>query len=369
MILEAAMLIGFVMVLLGTPVAEKYLAASGIYSKDQQKKGKPRLPTSGGLVVLMGFIFAMTFYMGSASLFTDMQIQKDLLLAALSSTTIIALIGLVDDIHVDFRDLVAEQVETEVDLNIETGKTVIHEKALLFFGEDHEDEEVRGLSQFTKALMVLPAALPLIAVGAGSWVMKIPLLGTIDWGLIYPLFLLPIGLIFVANAINILAGTNGLEAGLSLIASSALGIFAYQNGMTEAMVISFTLATSMLAFLIYNSYPSSILPGDSLTYMSGAALFTAIVIGDMEKFGVLLFMPWILEFGLKARSKFKADSWGLIQEDGTLRPKYEKNYSLTHPLMRRGLTEKQVTLYLVLAVAAWATIVLLIFNYVSFLTP
>lgn len=369
MILVASALIAFIVVLFGTPVAEKYLAASGIYSRDQQKEGKPRVPTSGGLIVLMGFIFGLTFYMGSSSLFLDIGIESNLLLAALSSTTIIALIGLVDDIHVDFRDVVAEQVETEVDLDIETGKTILHEKALLFFGEDHQDEEVRGLSQFSKALMVLPAALPLIAVGAGSWTMNIPFIGTIEWGLIYPLLLLPLGLIFVANAINILAGTNGLEAGLSFVAATALGIFAYQNGMTEAMTISFTLASSLLAFLIYNWYPSSILPGDSLTYMSGAALFTAIVIGDMEKFAVLLFIPWILEFSLKARSKFNADSWGLIQEDGTLRPKYDKNYSLTHPLMRRGLTEKQVTTALVSAVAAWSAFVLLLFNYVSFLTP
>lgn len=368
MILEASVLIGFAVVLLGTPIAEKYLAASGIYSRDQQKQDRPRVPTSGGLIVLMGFIFALTFYIGANSLFTAAEIQTELLLAALSSTTIIALIGLVDDIHVDFRDVVAEQVETEIDLDIRTGKTVLHEKALLFFGEDHEDEEVRGLSQFTKALMVLPAALPLIAVGAGSWTMNLPILGTVEWGLIYPLILLPLGLIFVANAINILAGTNGLEAGLSLVAALALGIFAYQNGMTEAVAISFTLAASLLAFLVYNWYPSSILPGDSLTYMSGAVLFTAIVVGDMEKFALFLFMPWILEFLLKARSKFNADSWGLLQEDGTLRPKYEKNYSLTHPVMRRGLTEKQVTTVLVSATAIWAAIVLVLFNYAGFLS-
>ncbi|MFP4038397.1 MAG: hypothetical protein ACLFTA_01285 [Candidatus Nanohaloarchaea archaeon] len=362
MILEASLLIGFVAVLLGTPVAEKYLAASGIYSRDQQKKGRPRIPTSGGLVVLMGFIFSLTFYMGASSI-TGLEIQENLLLAALSSTTIIALIGLIDDIHVDFRDIIQEQTDSDFDLEIKTGKTLLHQKALMFFGEDHEDEEVRGLSQFTKALMVLPAALPLIAVGAGSWVMKLPVIGTVNWGLIYPLILLPVGLIFVANAINILAGTNGLEAGLSLVAALTLGTFAHLNGMMEASTISFSLGSALAAFLIYNRYPASILPGDSLTYMSGAALFTAIVIGDMETFAVFLFMPWMLEFVLKARSGFNADSWGLLQEDGSLRPKHSKNYSLTHPLMRRGLTEKQVTYTLVLMVAAWAAAVTAVFTY------
>jgi len=361
-------IIAFLAVLLGTPIAEKYLAASGIYGRDQQKQDRPSIPTSGGVIVLLGFLIAVTFYAGATSLFTEITLDKEILFASLSSVTLIALIGLLDDIHVDISDLVAEEIERDVVVDIQTGKTFIHEKAELFFGAATQGEDRRGLSQAVKMLMVLPASFPLIAVGAGSWGMHIPFLGTVYWGLIYPLILLPLGLLFVSNVVNMLAGTNGLAASLSLIASSALGVFAYQNGALEAAAISFCLSASLLAFLYYNWYPASILPGDSLTYLCGAVMFSAMAIGDMEVFGVALFVPWFIEFGLKARARFDARSWGDINSDNTLDSFHNSTYSLTHLFMDRGLTEEKITLYLSVIVAAWAVIVLAAFNYVPFLT-
>lgn len=335
-------LIGFLVAFLGGPYARKYLVSSGIYGIDQQKKGKPKLPTSGGLLVLFGFIAAVTSFLGFTQLLSSNSFSIPSLLAALSSVTIIALIGLVDDIHIK-RDEVIENVTTPTEKywNKLTDK--------LGGGMNKGDEELdrEGIGQFTKMLFVLPAALPLISVGAGSWYMVLPVVGEVYWGLVYPLFLLPIGLLFVSNVVNMLAGTNGLSAGMSFVAAIGLGTFGVLRGQMEAAVIAFGLAAPLLGFMYYNRYPSSILPGDSLTYLCGAALFSAMVVGDMEKFGVFIFMPWFVEFFLKARSGFKAHSWGLIQDDGSLKPQYSKNYSLTHPLMRRGYNEKQITFILV----------------------
>jgi UDP-N-acetylglucosamine--dolichyl-phosphate N-acetylglucosaminephosphotransferase len=147
-----------------------------------------------------------------------------------------------------------------------------------------------------------------------------------------------------------------------MVAAFGLGAMAYITGSNEAMIISLSLGASLAAFMYYNYYPASILPGDSLTYLSGAALFSTIVIGNMEKFGVFIFAPWIIEFLLKLRSGFQAHSWGDIQEDSSLRPRYEKNYSLTHPLMRRGFNEKQITQALVGLEVVICVIGLLIFG-------
>ena len=367
MILVAAA-IGFFLVLLGVPVAESYLAASGIYGRDQQKEGKPALPTSGGIIVLMGFIIAITFYAGATSIFSETVLDKELLFAAVSSTTLIALIGLVDDIHVDINNLIAGEIHEDVLIDIETGKTFIHEKADLFFGVSDAEEDRKGLSQAVKALMVLPAAFPLIAVGAGSWSMNLPFIGVIEWGLIYPLILLPVGLLFVSNVVNMLAGTNGLAASAALIASGAMGIFAYQNGALEAAALSLSLSAALIGFLYYNWYPATILPGDSLTYLSGATIFSAMVIGNMEWFGVFLFMPWMLEFFLKARSGFDARSWGDLDSEGNLNSFYDKNYSLTHFFMDKGLNEEQITLRIASVLAVWASFVLLLFKYAPFLS-
>ncbi|MFB6203989.1 MAG: hypothetical protein ABEK01_05855 [Candidatus Nanohaloarchaea archaeon] len=353
--LTVSLALGFLTTLIGTPYARKYLLLSKIYGKDQQKPGKPRLPTSGGVAVLFGFVVSVSTYLGLVSFLGSGSARLELILASLSSVTIISIIGLIDDIHINVEGLVRE--ETGEDIEVDLGASEIETPtdrlwdaftSAVSRGDVEESAEVHreGLSQLPKMLFVLPAAFPLIAVGAGSWSMSFPVVGAVHWGIFYPLFLLPVGLLFVSNVINMLAGTNGLSAGMSFVASTALGVFASLNGRSEAALIAFSISVSLLAFLRYNRYPASILPGDSLTYLSGAAIFSAIVIGNMEKFGVFIFLPWIAEFFLKLRSGFSASSWGILQDDGSLKPQHEKTYSLTHPLMRRGLTERQVTLVL-----------------------
>jgi len=350
-----SLILGFLTVAVGTPYAKLYLVASGILAVDQQKKDLPKMPTSGGIIVLFGFLISVTSYLAVSAFLEPKGLDRLETLAALNSVFIIALIGLLDDIHINLKAVLEEGLDIEADeIDLEVTKEEDDNSFLPvnlsggLFGEKKGSENAirKGLGQVSKMVFVIPAALPLIAVGAGSWKMTFPILGTVNWGILYPLVLLPLGLLFVSNVVNMLAGTNGLAASMSLVASTSLGIVGYLTGSLEAMLIAFSLSACLAGFLIYNFYPSSILPGDSLTYLAGAAMFSAMVIGDMEKFGVFIFAPWIIEFLLKLRSGFKAHSWGIIQEDGSLEPQHDKNYSLTHPLMRRGLDERQVTLAL-----------------------
>ncbi|MBC5792939.1 MAG: hypothetical protein H8Z69_02750 [Nanohaloarchaea archaeon] len=357
-------LLGFFTVFVGVPAAKKYLMSSGIYGIDQQKNNRPKIPTSGGLVVLFGFIVAVTSFIGLNQLFGSRSINLALVLAALNSVTIIALIGLIDDIHIDLQKLITEHVEEEVEIELETEKTHFIERFILRFSNDKDDSMIHrtGLSQIPKMLFVLPAALPLIAVGAGSWEMSLPLIGVVNWGLLYPLVLLPLGLLFVSNVVNMLAGMNGLSAAMSLVASLGLGVFALSNGRMEAALIALSASSCLLAFLWYNFYPASILPGDSLTYLAGAVLFASMVVGNIEKFGAFIFAPWYAEFLLSARSGFNSHSWGTLKENGKLEPQHPKNYSLTIPLMKRGFTEKQITLIL-----TSVEVVVIIIGFVLFL--
>jgi UDP-N-acetylglucosamine--dolichyl-phosphate N-acetylglucosaminephosphotransferase len=365
-----ALLAGFTAVLIGVPYAKNFLLASGIYGIDQQKKDKPRLPTSGGVVVLFGFIVSITLYSGMKSLL-GLGIDQALVFTGLSAVNIIALIGLLDDIHIDLESLIkehsdAEQVEIDLIEEIKMpGMTLFTKITGDFVQKDEEQIHRNGLSQIPKMLFVLPAALPLIAVGAGSWTMTVPLINfTVNWGLFYPLVILPLALLFVANVVNMLAGTNGLSTGISAVAGASMGVFAYLNGEQEAMIFGLGLAATLTAFYTYNRYPASILPGDSLTYLSGAALFTTAVIGNMEKFAAFIFIPWLLEFVLKLRSGMSAHSWGILQDDGTLEPQHEKNYSLTHPLMRQGLNEKRITQTLIGLEAALCLTGLILFHMI-----
>lgn len=313
--LVLSLLAGFLVTLLLTPLAMEFLLSSGIKGIDQQKEDRPVLPTSGGVAVLFGFLVCVSGFIGLRTFLGEPTVSNELILAAFSSVTIISLIGLVDDIHVKDN---GEEVKGSTQISIGFRKW------------------------WVKPLFVVPAALPLMVVKAGHTSMIIPLLGRVEWGVLYPLLLVPVAVVTVSNATNMLAGQNGLESGMGAIALSALGLFSLLQGSVEGAVIALGMALPLLAFLRYNFYPARILPGDSLTYAVGAAFASAAVVANIERFAVLIFLPWIVEAFLKLRTTFQASSLGELQEDGSLEPKEEGIHSLTHAGMRLGLDERGI---------------------------
>ena len=189
-----------------------------------------------------------------------------------------------------------------------------------------------------------------MAVRVGETTMTIPILGPINFGLIYPLILIPLAVIFVSNAINLLGGFNGSEAGMGLIYCGFLGIIALISNQTVAAVIFSSTFFALFGFLIFNKYPAKILPGDSLTYCLGAVVVSGVIIGNIERAGIIMMIPFFIEFLLKLKSGFKASCLGKLRKDGRLDAPYGKKiYSWTHIIMNLGkLTEKQVTLILIL---------------------
>ena len=71
--------------------------------------------------------------------------------------------------------------------------------------------------------------------------------------------------------------------------------------------------------------------------------------GHAEGFGLIIFIPWIIEFLLHAKGKFNVTDLGVRQKDGTLKAPYGKRiYSLTHVVMnmKRKVKEREVTIIL-----------------------
>lgn len=315
-------IIAFLIVVLLMKPAMRFLNSAGIRGIDQQKQKKPRIPTSAGIIAVVGILAGIFFYIGIDTFIIHSGINLSLILAGSFSILIITLVGFFDDIAMSPKP---ERIK--------------------------EVREYRvGLKQWQKALLTLPAAVPLMAVQAGVTSMSLPFIGPINFGIVYPLLLIPLAVLTVSNATNMLAGMNGLEAGLGAIVAFFLGLFALLSDKVnspEAVVISFSATAALLAILIWNKYPARILPGDSLTYMIGAVIVTTVVLGNMEKFGILIFIPWVIEAFLKLRSKFQARSFGDLQHDGTLKSPYKKTYSLTHLLMKaKPLRESQIVLIL-----------------------
>jgi hypothetical protein len=64
----------------------------------------------------------------------------------------------------------------------------------------------------------------------------------------------------------------------------------------------------------------------------------------MEKFAMLCFIPYMIEAVLKAASGFEAESYGILSENGVVKPRSSSIRGLTHLVMSLGdFTESQVT--------------------------
>ncbi|HLC39439.1 MAG TPA: hypothetical protein VJJ76_00995 [archaeon] len=316
-----------------TPWFIRFFKAIRLVGLDLHKKKSPVLPTSIGIPVTVGILGGLFLYIAFKTFVVNSLVTENLtdMLALISSVMIIAFVGIFDDLNVSRRKV----------LNIKNGE---------------RDTRV-GLPQWLKPLLTLPAAIPLMAVNAGVSTLTIPFLGSFNFGILYPLLLVPIGVIGAANMVNMIGGFNGMEIGMGLVYTLSLGLFALQINNFAAVIFLITFA-ALLGAWKFNIYPAKMLPGDSLTYLLGAIVAAGVITGNMEKVGIIVMVPFIIEGILKARSGFKATSLGKLRPDGKLDPPYgRKIYSLTHVVMNLGkFTERQVVLIMILIQAAFAVI-------------
>ncbi len=254
-----------------TPWLMGRLRAAGIVGRDMNKPGEVVLPEMGGLAVVGGFIVGVLLAIALTTFdVVHVEMNLTLLLACLSTVVVMALVGIIDDLFL--------------------------------------------MSQRVKALLPVFAALPLVAVKAGVTTMEVPLLGPVDFGVFYALVLVPLAITGASNATNMLAGFNGLEAGLGAVMCSTVAVVAYATGNVEAAVVVLAMLGALLAFLKYNWFPAKVLIGDVGTLTVGAVVASSVIVGNIEKVGVILIAPFFVELFLKARSGFKADSWCGLKE-------------------------------------------------------
>ncbi|MDI6807195.1 MAG: hypothetical protein QMD14_05335 [Candidatus Aenigmarchaeota archaeon] len=324
-----SVVIAFFTTFFATKLGIKFLYAAGIVGLDLHKRNKPRLPTAGGIPVGFGILAGLLSYVGIKTFVYGLQAQAIYFLAVISSVLIVMFVGLLDDLNISKR-----KIKTKNGMDIRT-----------------------GLAQWAKPLLTLPAAIPLMVIMVGHSTMAIPFVGNVDFGIFYPLILIPLGIVGASNVVNLLGGFNGMEAGMGVVYMLALGTYAFlhQNMATVIFLVSFA---SLLGFIRFNWFPARILPGDSLTYLLGSLVAAGVIIGNMERAGVIVLLPFIIEFFLKARSRFKATCLGKLRKDGKLDPPYgRKIYSLTHVIMNLGkFYEYQVTRIMILIVVVFSLI-------------
>jgi len=274
----------------------------GLVWEDMHKKGAPKnVAGSGGISVLLGTVVGILLYIAIKTFYFKSDGIIISIFALLCVLLISSMIGIVDDL-----------------LGWRRG----------------------GLSKRVRLLLILFSAVPLMVINAGESTMM-----GINFGLLYPLLIIPIGVLGATTTFNFLAGYNGLEAGQGIIILSALSILTYLTGNSWLSVIALYMVVSLVAFYIFNKYPAKIFPGDIMTYSIGAMIATIAILGNIEKIAVFFFIPYILETILKLRGNLKKESFAKVKSDGSLEMPYNKIYGLEHLaiyLLKRMKRDKKV---------------------------
>ncbi|MCK5283684.1 MAG: hypothetical protein KAK00_09855 [Nanoarchaeota archaeon] len=269
---------------------------------DKYKKGKRAVPTMGGIAILMGVLVSLAL----SQILLSRENLGDLFIFYFI-VIVYALYGVIDDLF-GFR------------------------------------------KRYDKILALLILTFPIASLVHDT---DLNLIFThLDIGLFYPLLIIPIYIMVVANMVNLHAGYNGLTQGLSLILLLTLGIKSFMNHDLIYFIYLMPILGAVLAFLPKTCYPAKLLPGNVGDFLVGAAIGAFIVINNMLWFGIFILIPHIINFLMDTNTfiiKRKKDvKFGKVRSDGTIQAPPSMKYKSLKFLIVSWfrLTEKQAVLVL-----------------------
>ncbi len=292
-LLIGSLLISFLLTFITIPFWIDKAKRAGLVWEDMNKYRKPKnIAGSGGIVVVIAFIIGVFYYVAIRTfVMKDFDSVNLYIFALLSVVLILSIVGIMDDL-LGWKN--------------------------------------KGLSKRTRILLAFVAAIPLVVINAGTSTINLPFFGLVDFGLIYPLLLIPIGIAGATTTYNFLAGYNGLETGQGILILGFFSYVAYVTGYSWLAIVGLTMVFALLGFWFYNKYPAKVFPGDSLTWTIGALIAGMAILGRFQKLAIFVFIPYIIETGLKLRGKLKKESFAKPNKDGSLELPYKKIYGLEH---------------------------------------
>ncbi|XP_017857713.1 PREDICTED: UDP-N-acetylglucosamine--dolichyl-phosphate N-acetylglucosaminephosphotransferase [Drosophila arizonae] len=265
------------------PRLREMFIKANLCGRDLCKKDKPQVPESYGVIIGCVFLISMFLFIPIPFAF-----DKDAATDAVTGGKPVTFP------HDKFVELIA---------------ALLSICCMIFLGFA---DDVLDLRWRHKLLLPTIATLPLLMVyyvNYNSTTVMMPnfargLFGTsVNIGIFYYIFMGSLA-VFCTNAINILAGINGLEVGQSIIIAGSVLVFNLMELSLGHQVEShqFSLyfmipffATS-LALWKFNRYPSQVFVGDTYCYFAGMSFAVVGILGHFSKTLLLFFLPQILNF-------------------------------------------------------------------------
>jgi UDP-N-acetylglucosamine--dolichyl-phosphate N-acetylglucosaminephosphotransferase len=275
-------ILSFIVTMITMPNLIKRLEKANIIGKDIHKITKPIVAEMGGIGILFGFIMGI---------FTGIYLYPTLTFHLSISLLVIVLVGIIGMV-----------------------------------------DDLIQLSSKEKFVLLFLAGLPLLLVAPPNI------------GLLYVISI-PIAISIVSNLTNMLAGLNGIETGLGVIAMCSLTLSCIILGKYDVAIISMSMLGALIAFLYYNKHPSQVFPGDTGTLIIGATIATVAFIGRVKLIAFIILLPNIIDAtmkfysaGVMERQQHKPTE---INKEGNLIVPDQGFKSLIRFVLRKPISEKK----------------------------
>lgn len=253
----------------------------GLSGKDLCKSSTERIPESLGVISATSFLVQVLLFIPFPFFLTSVHgsIPRDFLveiLAALLSICCMVLLGFADDVlDLKWRDKLILPTLGSLPLLV------------VYY------------VNFNVTTVIVPKPLRFI-LGGTFW------LG--------PLYYIYMGMlaVFCTNAINILAGVNGLETGQSLVIAGSILVFncieffiRNEQGHLLSLCLMPAFFATSLALYRFNKYPAKVFVGDTFCYFAGMTFACSAILGHFSKAMLLFFIPQVINFLYSVPQLFK----------------------------------------------------------------
>jgi UDP-N-acetylglucosamine--dolichyl-phosphate N-acetylglucosaminephosphotransferase len=314
-------LISLVVCLLVLPSYIRKAKQVGITGLDIHKPNVPAIAECGGVILILAYLIGLFFFIPFIGDMLNADTLNAEIIGTAATVLLAAFVGFIDDIY-----------ETRWRIKVLTPLLGGIPLAVLRLARPTLQTPF-GILDFTKSG-------PLGLAGE----------------IFFFIILLPVVVTACANAVNMFAGLNGLEAGSCAIMALALLALAVRENKPEGYIILTPFLGALLAFLFFNKYPSKIFPGDVGTFGMGAVIACAAILADLERAAFIMFIPYMINAVLFFIGKLKRvppPREAQMNPDGTLPA--PSIWSLRSIILRiHPMKEKTLVYTMLLIVALFA---------------
>jgi UDP-N-acetylglucosamine--dolichyl-phosphate N-acetylglucosaminephosphotransferase len=202
-----------------------------------------------------------------------------------------------------------------------------------------------------KAFMPLIAALPLIYLARGLELrtsISLPLIGVLQLSSVYYYVLIPLIVMIVTNAVNMLGGLNGLE---SLCPAITLTGLVLSGPSFLPLMLGPLLFWFLLSIL---NFKGRLFVGNSGSFAIGMTIASFAVMADLKLSLVISVIPYVFNSTLILLTIFFIKKKANVIFDGKTLLSEHRRSLITLITYRRPLTERQVVIIISSIVAIFA---------------